>query len=60
MQLELHLVELPHVLVLGHLLQILLQLHQLVVLAAVVRQDRYPVLQLENVGVRCIINQNYA
>ena len=56
MQLELHLVKLPHVLVLRHLLQIFLQLHQLVVLATVVRQNGNPVLQLENVGVWSIVN----
>ena len=59
MQLEDILVELPHILTLGHPFQILLQLHQLVVLPTIVRQNRNPVLQLEDVRIGSVVDQRH-
>lgn len=59
MQFEDILVELPDVLALGHPLQILLQLHQLVVLPTIIGQNGNPVLQLEDVRIRRIVDQRH-
>lgn len=60
MELEGLLIELPNILTLRHLLQVLLKLHQLVILTTVIRQNRDAVLQLEYIGIWCIIHQHHA
>lgn len=60
MKLEGLLIELPHILTLRHLLQVLLKLHQLVILSTVIRQNRDAVFQLEDIGIRSIVHQNHA
>ena len=52
-------IELPHILTSNHLLQIPLQHDQLPILTLVIRQNRYPILQLKYVTIRRIVNQNH-
>lgn len=59
MELKILLVELTHILALGHLLEVLLQLDELAVLPRVVGQDGDAVFELEDVGVGSIVHQHH-
>ena len=56
MELEGLLVELPHILALRHLFQVLLKPHQLAILPTIVRQNGDSVLKLEDIRVRRVVH----
>lgn len=60
MELEVLLVEFTHVLALGHLLEVLFQLHQLAILSRIIGQNGNAVFELEDIRVGRVIHQHHA
>ena len=56
MKLEGLLIELPHILALRHIFQVLLKLHQLAILPSIVRQNGDSILKLEDIRIRRIVD----